>query len=973
MTSRPILRITFVLVTMLVAVGPAFAADHLLISEVVVTPTGGEYVEIFNPTDAAIDLTDVYLTDATFAGDGTYYYNIVTGANAGGGGFGDFHARFPTGASIAPAEYQTVAITGSGAFLTEYGAEPTYELFEDGGSPDAIPDMLEALPGAINAQGALSNSGEVVVLYRWDGASDLVQDLDYVLWGDKAEAVDKTGVSLDGPDAGGDTSSFLPDTAIATQDVTMTGAHAIGNSFTRTDREEGAETATGGNGLTGHDETSENLSATFAEIAATPNGGGLVDIGVSIDDVSAAEGDGGTTTFTFTISLTNPAPAGGVSYEIDTADGTATVADLDYSAASASQTIAEGASSTTFDVEVIGDTDGEGNEFFLVEITNVTGSGAGLLDGSGLGTILNDDDLSISIVQGSGESSPLEGSEVTVAGVVVTAIGPEGFFVQTPSGLDDGDINTSEGLHVAMTPPVSLAVGDLVDVTGTVEEFYGFTQLIGPHSVVAAGTGTLPPPITFDAFTPSPDPLLPSCAMEYECYEGMLVGASGLVVGPTQTFGTDPTAEFHAIATSGPPPFREIGAEYPGMLGLPHTVPIWDGNPEIFEVDPDKLGQPDVVAKPGDAYTAIGPLGYEYGGYEIWAAAPVTLTPGSPAVVPVRPADSTEMTIASLNCYRLYDDVDDPTTQDEVMPSDVYATRITKLRRYILDVLLAPDVIGLQEVENLTVLNALAADIAAADPSVSYTAQLVSGNNDFGMNVGYLVRDTVQNVLVTQLGFDDILIGWGYKLFDHPPLLLEGTWTGGGAALDVALMTNHTRSLGGVDDPFDDFAREKRFQQAQSIAQKVQDFQTADPHTPLILVGDYNAFQFTDGYVDVIGQIRGEVTPDQTLLWAPPITAPTLTNQIGGMPAEQRYSYVYQGSRQVLDHALTSRSAAPYVVEQQFGRGNTDSPGVLINDDTVPARATDHDGLVLYLDAGSVLFADGFESGDTTRWSNASP
>ena len=71
--------------------------DHLVVSEFAVTPTAGEFIEIHNPTTAAVSLTDVYLTDATFAGGSTYYYQIVTGGG-GGGGFGDFHARFPNGA-----------------------------------------------------------------------------------------------------------------------------------------------------------------------------------------------------------------------------------------------------------------------------------------------------------------------------------------------------------------------------------------------------------------------------------------------------------------------------------------------------------------------------------------------------------------------------------------------------------------------------------------------------------------------------------------------------------------------------------------------------------------------------------------------------------------------------------------------------------------------------------------------------------
>ncbi len=246
------------------------AAPELLLSEMVVTPTGGEFIEIFNPGASSVDLSDVYLTDATFASGNTYYYNIVLAANAGGGGFSDFHARFPAGASIPAGGFQTVALAGSEAFFAEYGVQPTYELFEDGAA-DAIPDMREALPGSINGQGGLTNSGEVLVLYQWDGASDRVADLDYVVWGDKAEAVDKTGVALDGPDGDTLVSEYAADTPIASQDVISAGAHPFGESFTRIDFTEGNETQSGGNGVNGADETSENLSVTWASRTPSPN------------------------------------------------------------------------------------------------------------------------------------------------------------------------------------------------------------------------------------------------------------------------------------------------------------------------------------------------------------------------------------------------------------------------------------------------------------------------------------------------------------------------------------------------------------------------------------------------------------------------------------------------------------------------------------------------------------------------------
>ncbi len=127
---------------------------------------------------------------------------------------------------------------------------------------------------------------------------------------------------------------------------------------------------------------------------------------LNINDVSASEGNSGTTTFTFTVTSTLPAPTGGITFNIATSDGTATVAGNDYVARSlTNQTIPAGQSSYTFDVTANGDSLVESDEAFFVDVTPVSGASGG--DTHGVGTIQNDDTahLVISQVYGGGGNS----------------------------------------------------------------------------------------------------------------------------------------------------------------------------------------------------------------------------------------------------------------------------------------------------------------------------------------------------------------------------------------------------------------------------------------------------------------------------------------------------------------------------------------------------------------------------------------
>ncbi len=265
---------------------PAFAQTpaKLLLSQVEVRGGGpttpGEYIVIKNPGSSAVDLSDYYLTDATFASGDQFYYNLPDASKQiGGGNYTDFVARFPDGATIAPGDEMSIAVNGSDGFFSTYGVQPDFELYEDGASADGIPDMRPARPGSINEtqDPSLSNSGEVVILFYWDGQTDLVTDIDYVVWGDKEEAVDKTGVSIDGPDADTAASTYQADTPIASQDALAPFGTPAG-TFIRIDDSEGTQKTSGGNGVAGRDETSENISVTFSsDTDGTPPGGGAVD------------------------------------------------------------------------------------------------------------------------------------------------------------------------------------------------------------------------------------------------------------------------------------------------------------------------------------------------------------------------------------------------------------------------------------------------------------------------------------------------------------------------------------------------------------------------------------------------------------------------------------------------------------------------------------------------------------------------
>lgn len=206
------------------------------------------FVEIHNGTDGPVDLTGYYLATTPD------YHRIVDDTLADGAA--GWVLGFPEGFVLPPGR-AVVQIAGTvDDFVAAHGF-----------APEAV--VGEASMGAVQLDVVSGDPADglvgLVVLFAWDGASDLVGDSDMIFWGE-GPRVDRNGVVADGPDDGAEASPYPPETAA--DDQVPAAAPEEGEALVRTGAE-GAEDD-GGSGLDGTDETSEDLSASVLAAAAVP-------------------------------------------------------------------------------------------------------------------------------------------------------------------------------------------------------------------------------------------------------------------------------------------------------------------------------------------------------------------------------------------------------------------------------------------------------------------------------------------------------------------------------------------------------------------------------------------------------------------------------------------------------------------------------------------------------------------------------
>lgn len=585
-------------------------------------------------------------------------------------------------------------------------------------------------------------------------------------------------------------------------------------------------------------------------------------------------------------------------------------------------------------------------------------------------------------IQGAGAASPFANGTVVIVRGVVTARKADGFFVQTEPGMEDADTNSSEGLFVFVNggAPAAAQVGHVVNITGAVAEVVptadpgsaSLTELLSVVAVNDLGASALPAPYLLTSAEVSDAGSLD----QLERFEGMRV-AVGSLTAVSGTGGNQNDANatstsdgtFYAVLTGQARPFREPGIEsgYPVLpcaIG-PCLVPAFDGNPERLRVDSDALqGLAPVNLSTGAVMTnVVGPLDFAFRSYTILPEAP--LAPAGGMTLQAAPtATFDQFTIASFNLERFYDTANNPGA-DVVVTAAAYQTRLAKASLTIRNVLHTPDFVGLQDVENLTVLADLAsridADAIAAGVSApQYAMFLFEGNGPDGLDVALLVKQAGGRVsfsAVEQVGKDAMFTnpvdGIETALNDRPPLVLHATVAGPASTLPqtLTLIVNHLQSRAGIEfpDATGAFVRARRRAQAEFLANYVQVLQSNDPGTPIVSIGDYGAFGFNDGYVDSVGTIKGlPASPDQVVSASPDLVSPDLVNVGDLMAATERYSSVLGGNAQTSDHVLISANLASQFAALAYPRVNADFPDVLRGDVTTPSRVSDHDPAVAY-------------------------
>ncbi len=592
------------------------------------------------------------------------------------------------------------------------------------------------------------------------------------------------------------------------------------------------------------------------------------------------------------------------------------------------------------------DTDQNGTDFTAAAPTPGAANGSG--SGGGGGT---PGPLRIHDIQGAGWLSPQAGNTVTnVPGIVtgVRAAGSgKGYWIQDPAA--DNDPATSEGIFVFTGSAPSVQAGDSVLVSGKVSEFYplasgdtvaatsnlSITEIDQSGVITLSSGNPLPAPVVLgpdtvpDVYAPDlgganieSTQITPSrSALDfYESIEGMRVEVDNArVVGPSDSFGEQYITTKPGQNTS----YRGgtlLEAENATPSGRLEVVPVDGSNPEV---------------NVGDTFSGatIGPLDYSlFGGYLIAATTLGQVGRGNlPPVVAAGPA-SKQLSIATYNVENL-------------APSDP-ASKYQALANGIVTNLADPDIIAVEEVQDndgatddavvaadQTLTKLTGAITAAGGPAYAWREIDPVNDQDGGepggnIRVVFLFnpaavsfvdagaadvdRSTTGTQVIKTKGGPALTLSPGRIDPTNPvwtasrkPLVGEFFFNG----KDVFVIANHFDAKLGdqnADGRFQYPAQTSAVQRAgQALAEHdfVGQLLAIDKKADVVVVGDLNDYQFSPALsVLRTGTSDGSRTP-------------TLTDLITTLPANQQYTYDFDGISEVLDHILVTMDITNYTYQ----------------------------------------------------------
>lgn len=560
-------------------------------------------------------------------------------------------------------------------------------------------------------------------------------------------------------------------------------------------------------------------------------------------------------------------------------------------------------------------------------------------------------------IQGAAHVSPLAGQTVTTAGIVtaVDQSGGRGFYLQDGG---DGNEATSDAVFVFTGSAPTVAVGDRVELTGTVGEFtpggsatanLSTTQISGAAITPVESGAALPdaeilgardrrPPgrviedDNFGSFDPRRDGI-----DFYESLEAMRVTVNDpVVVGPTNGFG-----EIWTLADRGAG--ASLRSERGGIV-----LREDDANPERIQIDGDTgvlLGSTDPALDVGDRLSDVtGVVGYNFGNFEVVPTAAYSFSDGGLRRETTRIEGDTEtLAVATYNVENL-----DPNDTDG--DSDLADGKFDAIAQQIAGNLDGPDIVGIQEVQDdsgsaddgtvsddvtlQTLVDAIedaggpAYRFASLDPIDGTTGGQPGGN----IHNAFLYDPT----RVTLDGFEER--GAGDPVFDESRLPLIGSFDFAGET--VTIVNNHFTSKSGSDPLFGsrqdpalgqpaDVGLEQREQQAAFVNGIVDERLAADAGANVMVLGDLNDFEFSST-LEILKGGGDPVLEDLALRPSP----------------RGRYEYVFEGNSQTLDHVLVSNGLS----------GATTFDPVHVNAEFAD-QVSDHDPLVAGLDIGPSIIA----------------